>query len=67
MVDETNEEAVTEVKILSDRVEETLSEVRETLAKLERPGLNIFSTWELIVVFCAAAAVVVIMCCAGAP
>jgi MoxR-like ATPase len=62
VVDEANEEAVTEVKLLSDRVEETLSEVREALAKVGRPGLNIFSNWELIVIFCAAVAVVVIIC-----
>ena len=67
MVDEANEEAVTEVKILYDRVEETLSEVREALAKVEQPRLNIFSNWELIVMFCAAVAAVVIICVALMP
>lgn len=67
MVDEANKEAVTEVKLLSNRVEETLSEIREALAKVERPGLNIFSNWELIVMFCAAVAAVVIICVALMP
>ena len=62
IVDEANEEAVTGVKLLSDRVEETLSEVEEALVKLRRPGLNILSNWELIVIFCAAVAVAVMIC-----
>jgi len=61
-VDEANQETVAEVRLLSAKVEETLSKAREALAKAEHPTLKMFSDWQWVVIVCAVVVAVVMMC-----
>lgn len=59
---EAGEEALAEVRLLSARVEETLSKAREALAKAEGPTLSKFNRWEWVLIACAVVAAVVMIC-----